>query len=1659
MQLAPFRTLLRVPRTLVTMLSAGLTLRALAALASIAVGACLFSPATAQAQVTFTGVQTNVGGSFTGGPYAVAVDASGNVYVAESGFGGGLSSVKEMLAVNGVVPASPTIRTFCCDLGYPTGVAVDASGNVYFSDAQSNKVEEMLAVGGVVSTSPTIVTLAGPATFSGSSSPGNLAVDSSGNVFVSNWNVFDSSNNVYEIPAGCVAAGCVVTIDVGFSTPQGVAVDASGNLYVADTGNLQVEELAPPYTSSVVLDNNPGYWSAHGVLSVALDASGNLYVGEANGAVELTASSNFSTAVQVGSSLNNGSISELAVGAHGVVYEAQEGSENVVEVQTQSANFGGQAIGSSSATQNLFFTVTAGTTVGSVAVLTQGAPSLDFTIASTTGAVCTAKTYSSTASCIVHVKFTPAAAGARAGAVVIFDGSGNVLASVPLLGVGTGPQVAFGANPLVQGKQFSYPDAIAVDASGNQYVGDAGTGFVYKVTPSGTKTTLPTNVGYLGGVAVDGAGNVYLSDINSQLIYEETPAGVQSQASSFVFNTPMGMVMDAQGDLFVADEHGAAVYEISAAQLASGPTNYSSGTPPTVGTFNGPVNVAVDASGNLYVDDAGAAMVYKVTPNGVQTQVGSNFVNPWGVAVDAAGDVYVADQLAGTIDEVTPAGIQTTLNTLGGNLQPNSLAISGAGNLYFTNGLGSPLYAYELVQATPPSLGFATTSVGSTSTDSPQTVSVSNIGNAALTFTALSYATDFPVNASDTNLCSTSTGLGSSLECDVSINFTPLSVATLSEHVTLTDNALNAAGTQQSIAVTGKGTPTPIPAAISTPTPGPSTILGTTQAFTWSTGTGVTSYQLWLGTNGAGTFDLYNSGTIYGTTKTVSGIPANGVLVYARLLSKINGAWQSRDYTYTESGAAASATLSTPTPGLTTILGTSQAFTWSTGTGVTAYQLWLGTNGVGTFNIYNSGSTIATSATASSIPASGLIVYARLLSRINGLWQSVDYTYTESGTAAPATISTPTPGPTSMLGTSQAFTWSTGTGVTAYQLWLGTNGAGTFNIYNSGSITSTTATASSIPANGVIVYARLLSEINGAWQANDYTYIESGTATPAALAAPTPVAGSVLGTTQTFNWTTGTGVTAYQLWLGTTGVGSFDIYNSGSTAATSETVSGIPANGVTLYVRLFSKVNATWESADYTYIEPGTATPATISTPIAGPTTILGTSQAFTWSTGTGVTAYQLWLGTTGVGSSDIYNSGSTPATSKTVSSIPANGVLVYVSLFSKINGAWQSNDYTYTESGTATPAAISTPIPGPSTVLGTSQAFTWSTGAGATAYQLWLGTTGVGSFNLYDSNSITATSVTVSSIPANGVIVYVRLLSEINGAWQSNDYTYTESGTATPAALAAPTPVAGSVLGASQAFNWTTGTGVTAYQLWLGTTGVGSFDIYNSGSTTATSETVSGIPENGVTIYVRLFSKINGVWQPIDTTYTETGAATAAALAAPTPVAGSVLGASQAFNWTTGTGVTAYQLWLGTTGVGTFDIYNSGSTTATAETVSGIPANGVTIYVRLFSKINGAWQPIDYTYTETGTTAAATLTAPTLGTLLGSSQTFNWSPGTGVTSYQLWLGTTGVGSLDVYDSGSTIANTETVSGIPQTGGTIYVRVFSKINGAWVPADYTFTEQ
>ena len=88
--------------------------------------------------------------------------------------------------------------------------------------------------------------------------------------------------------------------------------------------------------------------------------------------------------------------------------------------------------------------------------------------------------------------------------------------------------------------------------------------------------------------------------------------------------------------------------------------------------------------------------------------------------------------------------------------------------------------------------------------------------------------------------------------------------------------------------------------------------------------------------------------------------------------------------------------------------------------------------------------------------------------------------------------------------------------------------------------------------------------------------------------------------------------------------------------------------------------------------------------------------------------------------------------------------------------------------------ATMRTPPPG-STLAGSSQTFTWNAGTDVSSYSLWVGTT-KGKNDIYTSPATTATSLNVTNIPTQGKTVYVRLRSYINGAWQYNDYTYTEA-------------------------------------------------------------------------------------------------------------------------------------------------------------------------------------------------------------------------------------------------------------------------------------------
>ena len=572
----------------------------------------------------------------------------------------------------------------------------------------------------------------------------------------------------------------------------------------------------------------------------------------------------------------------------------------------------------------------------------------------------------------------------------------------------------------------------------------------------------------------------------------------------------------------------------------------------------------------------------------------------------------------------------------------------------------------------------------------------------------------------------------------------------------------------------------------------------------------------------------------------------------------------------------------------------------------------------------------------------------------------------------------------------------------------------------------------------------------------------SGAPPPPALTIPAPDTSTPLtGTSVAFAWTPGS-ATHFEFWVGTGVAGTNNLYNSGSVTATTETVSDLPSNGETIYARLYYLINGAWHYSDYTYVASGAPTQAVLTTPTPDTSTPLaGTSVAFAWSPGNLATHFEFWVGTTGAGSSNLYNSGNVTATTETVSGLPSNGETVNVRLYSLINGVWEYTDYTYKASGLPIPAVLTTPPPDTSTPLtGTSVTFSWTPGNLATQFEFRVGTAGPGSSNLYNSGNVTATSETVSNLPSNDSKVYVRLYSLINGALEYTDYTYISTGTATQAVLTTPTPNTSTpLMGTSVTFSWLPGNSATHFEFWVGTS-IGSDNLYNSGNVTATSEMVSDLPSNGETVYVRLYSLINGAWQNTDYTYVANGSPTQAALITPTPDTSTPLtGTSVTFSWTPGNLATHFEFWVGTTGAGSSNLYNSGNVTATTEIVSDLPNNGQTVYVRLYTLLNGAWHSTDYTYVASGAPVAASLTTPTPNTstpLTGTSVTFSWTPGNLATHFELYAGTTGAGSSNLYNSGNVTATSETVSNLPSNGGPVYVRLYSLINGAWQYTNYTY---
>jgi hypothetical protein len=193
------------------------------------------------------------------------------------------------------------------------------------------------------------------------------------------------------------------------------------------------------------------------------------------------------------------------------------------------------------------------------------------------------------------------------------------------------------------------------------------------------------------------------------------------------------------------------------------------------------------------------------------------------------------------------------------------------------------------------------------------------------------------------------------------------------------------------------------------------------------------------------------------------------------------------------------------------------------------------------------------------------------------------------------------------------------------------------------------------------------------------------------------------------------------------------------------------------------------------YTPAATLTPS-LTAPAPG-IRLSGSSAAFSWSNpGNLAQRFVLRLGTTALGSSDVYSGAATTGTTEQVSAIPTDGAYLYATLWYYLNGKWQYVTSTYTEAGTPTPPALTTPAPG-STLPGSTVTFGWSPGTNPTRYVLRLGTTGFGSMDVYSGAATTGTSVQVTTVPTKGAKLYATLWYYLNGKWQYANATYTEAG------------------------------------------------------------------------------------------------------------------------------------------------------------------------------------------------------------------------------------------------------------------------------------------
>jgi trimeric autotransporter adhesin len=649
-------------------------------------------------------------------PAGLALDSSGDIFVADSGN----NRVREITA-NGMITTiagngSPGFlgdgfAAVGAELLSPSGVAVDGSGNVYIADTGNSVVREVTA--GIINTIAGggfrgFAGDAGPANQSLLAVPEDVAVGSNGTIYIA-----DTGNaSVRAITPGTINKIPVLVINtvagnatIGFSgdggpatsasmsQPWAIAVDSSGNLYIDDFGNDRIRMVNTKGIINTVAGTGTIGFSGDGSAAtsatlnmptgIALDTSGNLYIADSwNFRVRKVASSNIST-----------------VAGNGLVSYSGDGGPAMAAELYYPQGVGIDRSG------NLFISDTGNgvmrqvsakgviTTMAGVTVKYPQGIAVD-----QAGNVYVADSQANLVREIgVNGSFTTFAGNGSAG----YSGDGGPATSAELNG----------------------PTAVAVDAAGNVYIADYHNQ-VIRMVSAGVISTVAGNAtaGYSGdggpatqasldspqGVAVDAAGNLYIADTANHVVRKVTAGTISTIAGTGAvgFTGDGGPAIDAQlispraiatdpfGNVFFIDG-GNRIREIYSGGYintiaGNGTAGYSGDFGvATSAQFNGPTALSIDSSGNIYVADTANNAIRLLQPTGsgisleTVTNGASNLPGPI-----APGEIVV---LWGS--GMGPASLQVYQLPLSG-LVPTNVA----GTSVFFDGIPAPIIYTSTLQ-------------------------------------------------------------------------------------------------------------------------------------------------------------------------------------------------------------------------------------------------------------------------------------------------------------------------------------------------------------------------------------------------------------------------------------------------------------------------------------------------------------------------------------------------------------------------------------------------------------------------------------------------------------------------------------------------------------------------------------------------------------------------------------------------------------------------------------------------------------------------------------------------------------------------------------------------------------------------------------------------